>query len=435
MQEFAIKVKNISKRYRIGLKEELHDTIVNKIISLINPVSSLRKLQKLSNFNDDIKSKDIIWSLKDISFEVKKGEVLGIIGPNGAGKSTLLKVLSRITPPTNGRAILFGKVASLLEVGTGFHPELTGRENLYLNGTILGMKKKEIDIKYTDIVKFSGIDQFIDTPVKRYSSGMRVRLAFSIAVHLDPEILLIDEVLAVGDMFFQEKAKGKMEGLANDRGITTLIVSHNMNTISSLCTKALCISNGKVVEYGDVQSCIKHYFDLSSNKANNNHLVREKDMGRNVKITKISAKPSLIQFGDQINLIIEINSNRTFNSIYINCLIKNQSGLTVGQIIHDKPCSIEYNKTIEVKLSIDNNNGLIPGNYYLSCSITKNYNSLIGTKYVEKLDLIAEKQSFSIIGRHHSEDDGKQFSNWKSGWGLICFSTKMTFSEKNILSK
>ena len=206
MNKVVIKADNLSKRYRIGLKEELHDTLFGALASWVkSPINNFIRVQKLSKFKNQDDQQDILWALKDISLEVNRGEVLGLIGKNGAGKSTLLKILSRIAEPTSGTAIINGRIARLLEVGTGVHPELTGRENMYLNGTILGMKKTEIDKKIDEIVNFSGIEKFIDTPVKFYSSGMRVRLGFSVAAHLDPEILLIDEVLAVGMPHFKKK--------------------------------------------------------------------------------------------------------------------------------------------------------------------------------------------------------------------------------------
>ena len=215
MNNPAIQVEHLGKRYRIGSREDELDTLGERLWSWVrSPLQNYRRLRSLSHFSENGESADVIWALRDISFSVSQGEALGVIGRNGAGKSTLLKVLSRITPPTTGRVVLGGRVASLLEVGTGFHPELTGRENVYLNGSILGMTRPEIDRKFDEIVAFSGIEKFIDTPVKRYSSGMRVRLAFSVAAHLEPEILLIDEVLAVGDAEFQRKCLGKMKDVA-----------------------------------------------------------------------------------------------------------------------------------------------------------------------------------------------------------------------------
>lgn len=249
--ETAIKVKNISKVYRIGLKEQMHDSFGKALYNFIkSPLTNYHRYRSLYRF-DDIKpdsnsnSSDIIWALKDISFEVKQGEAIGIIGSNGAGKSTLLKILSKITDPTKGNAEIHGRVASLLEVGTGFHQELTGRENVYLNGTILGMRKNEVDRKFDEIVDFSGIEKFIDTPVKRYSSGMSVRLAFAVAAHLDPEILLVDEVLAVGDTAFQKKCMNKMENVTQ-KGRTVLLVSHNMGAVTQLCERAIWLEKGQL---------------------------------------------------------------------------------------------------------------------------------------------------------------------------------------------
>lgn len=261
MSSTVIKVDGLSKRYRIGLEEEEPDTLVGAIGAwLKRPIDNYRRLKKLSWFEQE-RAKDIIWALDDVSFEVKHGEVVGIIGRNGAGKTTLLKVLSHITHPTSGRAELHGRVACLLSVGTGFHPELTGRENVYLNGTILGMSKAEVDRKFDEIVQFSGVEKFIDTPVKRYSSGMKVRLGFSVAAHLDPEILLIDEVLAVGDVAFQKKCLGKMNKVAEE-GRTVLFVSHQMQMIEHLCSRTILLEEGRVVADGNTTAVIKEYYDV-----------------------------------------------------------------------------------------------------------------------------------------------------------------------------
>lgn len=263
MSDIAIKVTNLSKRYRIGAKEEQHETMMGSFIDLVKqPLKNLRNVRSLTQFDNNGRDADIIWALKDVSFEVKRGEVVGIIGRNGAGKSTLLKILSRITYPTSGSVELRGRVSSLLEVGTGFHRELTGRENIYLNGSILGMSKKEIDNKFDEIVDFSGVEKFIDTPVKRYSSGMKVRLAFSVAAHLDPEILLIDEVLAVGDVEFQKKCLGKMETVAKE-GRTVLFVSHNMTAVISLCNKGFLIDSGKIHYNGNMEAVVNEYLQTS----------------------------------------------------------------------------------------------------------------------------------------------------------------------------
>jgi len=253
----VIQVRNLSKRYRIGLKESRKDTFVGQVGAVLRaPIDNFRKLRSLGKFKDDDES--VFWALRDINFDVQQGEVLGIIGHNGAGKSTLLKILSRITEPTAGEIRIRGRVSSLLEVGTGFHPDLTGRENIYMNGTILGMTRREIDSKFDEIVDFSGVEKYIDTPVKRYSSGMTVRLAFSVAAHLEPEILIIDEVLAVGDAEFQKKCLGKMKDVSGE-GRTVLFVSHNMGAVKSLCSKGLLLKGGQVLFTGVTDETIKRY--------------------------------------------------------------------------------------------------------------------------------------------------------------------------------
>lgn len=266
----AIEVENMSKIYRLGMKDEMQDNFAKTIFEFIkNPLKNYRKYRSLYNFDDvDLAANDqndqvfsnIIWAVKDISFSIKNGEVVGIIGRNGAGKSTLLKILCRITDPTKGRARIRGRISSLLEVGTGFHQELTGRENVYLNGTILGMTKTEIKRKFDEIIEFSGVKKFIDTPVKRYSSGMKVRLAFSVAAHLEPEILIIDEVLAVGDADFQKKCLKKMEDVGQE-GRTVVFVSHNMPSVSRLCDRAILLENGQIVENGPTDDVIGKYLN------------------------------------------------------------------------------------------------------------------------------------------------------------------------------
>ena len=257
MNDTAIRVEGLSKLYRLGARESyrtLRDTLTNTLTAPFRWLQS----KELPNATGKAEA-ETIWALKDISFEVRHGEVLGIIGRNGAGKSTLLKILSRITEPTRGHAEIHGRVGSLLEVGTGFHPELTGRENIFLNGAILGMKKAEILRKFDEIVAFAEIEKFVDTPVKHYSSGMYVRLAFAVAAHLEPEILIIDEVLAVGDARFQEKCLGLMQQTAT-RGRTILFVSHNMAAVQSLCDRAILLADGGVQMDGVPAEVTSHYF-------------------------------------------------------------------------------------------------------------------------------------------------------------------------------
>ncbi len=257
MSETVIKVQNLSKRYRIGLKENQAETLAGQIGNIMkSPWGNFKRLRQLNRFG--VEDESVFWALKDVNFEVKQGEVLGIIGKNGAGKSTLLKILSQIAEPTSGRIEIHGRVASLLEVGTGFHPELSGRDNIYMNGTILGMTRREIDSKLDEIIDFSGVEKFVDTPVKFYSSGMKVRLGFSVAAHLEPEILIIDEVLAVGDFEFQKKCLGKMEDVAG-QGRTVIFVSHNMEAVRSLCSKAVYLNSGSLSFNGEVNKAINNY--------------------------------------------------------------------------------------------------------------------------------------------------------------------------------
>lgn len=263
MSELAIHVDSVSKRYRIGRIQQRHTTLRDAIVSGVSaPFVRLRR-----NGHSAAPSADEhIWSLKDVSFAVKRGEVVGIIGRNGAGKSTLLKILSRVTPPTKGLIRLYGRVGSLLEVGTGFHPELSGRENIYLNGAILGMRRAEINRKFDEIVAFAEIEKFLDTPVKHYSSGMYVRLAFAVAAHLEPEILVVDEVLAVGDATFQKKCLGKMGDVAKE-GRTILFVSHNMTALKSLCHRAVWLDQGHTIMEGPTNEVVARYMQsaLTSN--------------------------------------------------------------------------------------------------------------------------------------------------------------------------
>jgi lipopolysaccharide transport system ATP-binding protein len=254
----AIHIQDLSKRYRIARAQHRHDTLRDALTAgLVHRVSRLRRVSP-NGRRESLSGTEWIWALKDVSLEVKRGEVVGVIGRNGAGKSTLLKVLSRITEPTEGLAEIFGRMGTLLEVGTGFHPELTGRENIYLNGAICGMRKVEIDRKFDEIVAFAEVEKFIDTPVKRYSSGMYVRLAFAVAAHLEPEILMVDEVLSVGDAAFQKKCLGKLGEVAQE-GRTVLFVSHNMAEIRNLCDKGVWLDEGRAMAYGPIDSVIAAY--------------------------------------------------------------------------------------------------------------------------------------------------------------------------------
>jgi lipopolysaccharide transport system ATP-binding protein len=308
MSKPIISAEHLGKAYHLGSKLDKNATFRDAIVDAIR--SPMKKLR--ARIGEPTDSADTFWAIKDVSFEVNQGEVLGLVGRNGAGKSTLLKVLSRITEPTEGKATLRGRVASLLEVGTGFHPELTGRENIYLNGAILGMRKVEIDRKFDQIVEFAEVTKFLDTQVKRYSSGMYVRLAFAVAAHLEPEILIVDEVLAVGDANFQKKCLGKMSDVVKD-GRTILFVSHNMDAVASLCTHTLLVSGGRAGERLTPDEGIKQYLALS-NEGGDLPLAQKPRIQQKKRppilvgmtVTGDSGHANVVQSGGQVTFEVEI---------------------------------------------------------------------------------------------------------------------------------
>lgn len=309
-----IEVKNISKKYTLAHQDEKYLTLRDKIAGIVShPIKTARKIKR--------QKQEEFWALKDISFNVEQGEIIGIIGANGAGKSTLLKILSQITPPTSGEIKIKGKVASLLEVGTGFHPELTGRENIFLNGAILGMAKKEIEKKFNEIVEFSGIEKFLDTPVKRYSSGMYVRLAFSVAAHMEPDILLIDEVLAVGDAEFQKKCLGKMGEVTKKAGRTIIFISHNMAAVRSLCKRCVLLENGKITLTGDTEKVVNKYlFSRDNNGGMTRNWPKGEEPGNEtIKLVRVCLKNEKKVVSNQFFL----SENITIEIIY-NLLEKNE---------------------------------------------------------------------------------------------------------------
>lgn len=403
MSDKSIIVENISKRYRIGLLEQRADTFAGTLFNYIKyPINNFRRLRSLTSFNDTNNNEEtILWALKDVNFEVKEGEVLGIIGKNGAGKSTLLKILSRITLPTGGRAELRGRVSSLLEVGTGFHPELTGRENVYLNGTILGMSKKEINEKFDEIVDFSGIEKFIDTPVKRYSSGMGVRLAFSIAAHLEPEIMIIDEVLAVGDARFQEKCIGKIKNI-NKGGRTVLFVSHNMTTMSKLCVRAILLDGGRITAEGETEDVINKYLSINENDCNcsKNWSLRDAPGDEFVRLLKVSINgsdgnlSSTFDVQDEIKLELEykILKKTTSNMcphFHVYDSLNNCIFVTVDENVSNFNGNIREGNICRGICSIPPNL-LNEGTYYINVYVT--------TREIRKIHFEVEKAlSFKII--------------------------------------
>lgn len=327
MSETVIQVQNLSKLYRIGPQQERNDTLRDTLTSAIQRMKPTRR-RKISEASS-------LWALKDVSFTIQRGEAVGIIGRNGAGKSTLLKILSQITEPTSGRAVIDGRVGSLLEVGTGFHPELTGRENIYLYGAILGMHRNEINYRFDEIVAFAEIERFLDTPVKRYSSGMYVRLAFAVAAHLETELLLVDEVLAVGDAVFQKKCLGKMNSAA-DSGRTVVLVSHNMQAIQSLCSKAIVFDNGQISYIGPTAGAVKKYLSGIRQSGSSISWPEESAPGnQEFRLLKVDVKnlkqETLGTFSskDELQVEFEFYTNTSHSALCVGFDLQSSDGITI----------------------------------------------------------------------------------------------------------
>ncbi|HPF12455.1 MAG TPA: ABC transporter ATP-binding protein [Flavobacteriaceae bacterium] len=379
-----LKAEHISKQYRLGVVGT--GTLSNDFNRFWHRIRGKEDpYLKIGSVNDrsEKATEDYVWALRDIDFEVQEGEVLGIIGKNGAGKSTLLKILSRVTSPTTGSIKTRGRIASLLEVGTGFHPELTGRENIYLNGAILGMSKAEIKGKEEEIIAFSGCEMYIDTPVKRYSSGMRVRLAFAVAAHLEPDILVVDEVLAVGDAEFQKKAIGKMQEISSKDGRTVLFVSHNMASIQNLCTKVLLMNNGGIEMMGETEEVINHYLKIFRNEEASVELSDRKDRKGNSKVVfdefwfenLDGEKIAAIQSGMNIYLVLKISNTSTqrFNEIRISIGIDDDKGRRITILsnhLTNQKISIDQKSEKLIKISISEI-ALQAGTYYLTLFLGK----------------------------------------------------------------
>ncbi len=374
MDDIAIHVENIGKMYQIGDSQKNYTRLGDKVVDMaLSPFRRIGRLVKgeASGASDLNQS---FWALRDISFDIKQGEIVGIVGHNGAGKSTLLKVLSRITDPTTGYADVFGRVGSLLEVGTGFHPELTGRENVYLNGSILGMRKAEIDRKFDEIVEFAEVEQFINTPVKHYSSGMYVRLAFSVAAHLEPEILLIDEVLAVGDVAFQKKSLGKMENISQ-QGRTVIFVSHNMNALQRLCPQSILLNHGQMVMKDITSKVVEHYLaNASSETSGPNSLITFSNQKRGgsgkILFESVSYTSDNASLGDQpytngpLEISVDLNSQDTCEVGSVAVVIFDRYGtklVNVDTLFFGRPVSLREGKNT-IKFRIDQLH-LNPGMY------------------------------------------------------------------------
>ena len=374
MSNTIIRVENLGKKYFIGHQKQERYTALRDVIANGAKSVGRRLLKPLGKGSSDPTVEEF-WALKDVSFEIQQGDRVGIIGRNGAGKSTLLKILSRITEPTQGSIRIKGRVASLLEVGTGFHPELTGRENIYLNGAILGMSKAEIKRKFDEIVAFAEVEKFLDTPVKRYSSGMYVRLAFAVAAHLEPEILVVDEVLAVGDAQFQKKCLGKMEDVGKE-GRTVIFVSHNMIAIQQLCTKCLLLESGKSRKISSVDEVIKLYFFDHKTKKNNNifEIKRRSGFGKKARVCKLVVLNSHnkeleeLNFGETFSIELECRGIEFTKNIQFVIGIDSLSYGRITTLISQESFEVEPDQQKKGKITIDEL-CLNPGKYMLTVGL------------------------------------------------------------------
>jgi lipopolysaccharide transport system ATP-binding protein len=412
MSDTVVRVENLSKKYILGHQKEdgyttLRDSISNGAKDLLKPFQ--RGKSQVSDTSEDF------WALKDVSFEIKQGDRVGIIGRNGAGKSTLLKILSRIVEPTSGQIGIKGRVASLLEVGTGFHPELTGRENISLNGAILGMSKVEIAHKFDEIVAFAEVEKFLDTPVKRYSSGMYVRLAFAVAAHLEPEILIVDEVLAVGDAAFQKKCLGKMRDVGSE-GRTIIFVSHNMGAITTLCDKLVFLQKGSVREVGEADKIANMYLSelFDNNTVDDLDQLRYPGMGKDIffcDIQLVSDNNANLFFGEDLNFVLTIKSKINMDNIIVGAAVVDNSGNCIGSLLTEETFSIQAEEKLSINLNISNTN-LAPGSYHGRFSLVQN-NSIIN------FDALSGTPKFQILPI--SEDKLISVSNWHTAWGSIYF--------------
>ena len=412
MKNTVIKVENLHKRYKLGVigAKTLQQALQSYIALKLNKEDPNSKIGAKKAVNGEF------WALKGLNFEVYEGEILGIIGRNGAGKSTLLKLLSQITSPTKGDIYIKGKISSMLEVGTGFHRELTGRENVYLNGAILGMKKSEVDQKFDEIVKFAEIEEFIDTPVKRYSSGMYVKLAFSVAAHLNSEILIMDEVLAVGDMKFQKKCLDKMKDLAKNQGKTILYVSHNMSTISDMCNRCIFLEEGTLKYDGSVEKAIQMYYDdFSKNQSfiSLKENKRPKRLAPSVLIESVSSNDKLgfiFDEGDKLRFTLSCKALENVEDVFVRMTI-NYNYIPVGTTISNNLGDIKKGDKKSYNLVFDAK-GLQQGRYS-----TKLFLFSGTTQGIPKvLDVVEDVFSFNVI-------NGKMISfGWSNKkWGSINF--------------
>lgn len=413
-----IKVENLGKEYRLGTvgTGTIKDDLKRWWYQLRGKEDPFLQVAE-TNDRAHKGNSNYVWALRDINFEVMPGEVLGVIGRNGAGKSTLLKILSRVTEPTKGRVSMNGRVASLLEVGTGFHPDLTGRENIYLNGAILGMTRKEIDRKFDEIVDFAGVERYIDTPVKRYSSGMHVRLGFAVAAHLEPEILIVDEVLAVGDADFQKKCLGKMNELSKGQGRTILFVSHNLNSIRQLCSRGLFIEKGQIVIDDNPDGAINQYqnsFPVTQQWVYTSNSPRVSNSYPFIDQIEIIEQGKELNFNEPILFSIRIQNNGYNGRFRIGCRFNDVGGQPVGLFFTKDIESNQAGSLLMLNIELTDHQ-MVPGTYYVDFSIgTGNeLSSVFDFQLIEKAIIL------SLVPGNVGSSNTFIWNN--SGWGSIQF--------------
>jgi lipopolysaccharide transport system ATP-binding protein len=386
----VINVTGLSKAYRIGIENPKHTNFRETVMELVKtPFKRMRK------YSEDWNEPDTYWALKDVSFQVNQGEVLGVIGRNGAGKSTLLKLLSRITEPTEGEARIRGRVSSLLEVGTGFHPELTGRENIFLNGAILGMKRTEIKSKFDEIVAFSEVEKFLDTPVKRYSSGMYVRLAFAVAAHLEPEVLIVDEVLAVGDAAFQKKCLGKMGDVVK-HGRTVLFVSHNMDAIASLCSHVLLVERGRASDRMTPEDGVKAYLALTNSdttvplrdRARTQHHSRP-PIFTGLKMQGSAGHTNIVETGGSVTFEVEIENCEDLKNVTCGIALHNERAQRVifFHTLYHGGFTFNGGKSAKLTCHVPSL-PLVPDSYHVELVMADGYQFIERVERVDRLDVV-----------------------------------------------
>jgi len=417
MSQYAIEIYNLSKRYRL-IDAASSKSNKNFWDYIISPYRRFKEIKSLTSFSEN-DSKDVFWALKDINLNIEHGEVIGLIGKNGAGKSTLLKILSKITAPTTGKAILRGRVNSLLEVGTGFNSELTGRENIYMNGTLHGMSKKEIDKKLDEIIDFAGVEKFIDIPVKRYSSGMGVRLGFAVAAHLEPEILIVDEVLAVGDAEFQKKAVGKMQDVSKKDGRTIILVSHNLQLVRNLCNKGIVLVDGVIKKTDNIINAVNFYTSESTLELKNKSIITDKNRlhkcTKDIELIEVELiNDTAIATDEPIKLILTLKKNLNKDEFRVIGMINSNAGERVGLFFSNEIKLPENKEIFEVELYLKNHN-LAKGQYYFDFNIGSG-NTATG---LTDFDIVYETISFEVL--YNTFENKDLIVKWESKWGYNCF--------------